>query len=115
VDLLFRHEGRYYILDWKSNRLDAGYDPAALAASMTASGYHLQYRIYTLATLRWLKQRLGRGFDACHHFGGVYYIYLRGLGRSKGSGIFYAPAQEIGAVANLEADLIRQLEACHGC
>jgi exodeoxyribonuclease V beta subunit len=115
VDLLFHHQGRYYILDWKSNRLADGYDPAAVATNMTASGYHLQYRIYTLATLRWLKRRLGRHFDVGRHFGGVYYIYLRGLNRCPGGGIFYAPPEEIGALANLEADLMRQLEACHGC
>jgi exodeoxyribonuclease V beta subunit len=115
VDLLFHHNGRYYLLDWKSNRLVDGYDPASVAAGMTASGYHLQYRIYTLAALRWLKRRLGQGFDVRKHFGGVYYLYLRGLGRSPGSGVFYAPPEAIGAVADLENDLMRQLEACHGC
>jgi len=65
--------------------------------------------------LRWLKRRLGQGFDARKHFGGVYYLYLRGLGRSPGSGVFYAPPEAIGAAADLENDLMRQLEACHGC
>jgi exodeoxyribonuclease V beta subunit len=115
VDLLFYHEGRYYLLDWKSNRLAEGYAPAAVEASMSASGYHLQYRIYTLATLRWLKRRLGRDFDPRRHFGGVYYLYLRGLGRSPGSGVFYAPLEAIGATPDLENDLLRQLEACHDC
>jgi exodeoxyribonuclease V beta subunit len=114
VDLLFQHDGRYYILDWKSNRLAQGYAPDALAASMAAADYHLQYRIYTLATLRWLSRRLGPAFDPRTHFGGVYYIYLRGMGRGPGSGVFYAPPEEIGAEAELERALRRQLEVGHG-
>jgi exodeoxyribonuclease V beta subunit len=114
VDLIFHHHGRYYILDWKSNRLPDGYDPEAVAASMAAADYHLQYRIYTLATLRWLALRLGGGFDPRAHFGGVYYIYLRGMGRAPGSGVYFAPPQEIGDPAALEDDLICQLEACRG-
>jgi exodeoxyribonuclease V beta subunit len=115
VDLLFHHKGRYYILDWKSNRLPDGYGPKAVAASMTAADYHLQYRIYTLAALRWLKLHLGDRFDPRIHLGGVYYIYLRGMGRAPGSGVFFAAPDEIGDPASLERDLVRRLEDCRGC
>ena len=115
IDLLFVHEGRYYILDWKSNRLDTGYGAESLAAGMDAAGYHLQYRIYTLAALRWLSLRLGPAFNASAHFGGVYYIYLRGMGRAPGSGVFFTPPASIGAVETLEAVLVRHLEGCHAC
>jgi exodeoxyribonuclease V beta subunit len=115
IDLLFVHQGRYYILDWKSNRLDAGYGGESLAAGMDAAGYHLQYRIYTLVALRWLALRLGPDFNPRAHFGGVYYIYLRGMGHAPGSGVFFAPPASIGAVEALEADLTLQLEGCHVC
>jgi exodeoxyribonuclease V beta subunit len=115
VDLVFHHDGRYYILDWKSNRLPGGYDPDAVAASMQAAEYGLQYRIYTLAVLRWMRLRLGDRFDPRTHFGGVYYIYLRGMGRAPGSGVHYAAPDEIGDLAALEGELTRQLEACRGC
>lgn len=115
IDLLFVHGGRYYILDWKSNRLEAGYHADSLAAGMDGAGYHLQYRIYTLAALRWLALEHGPGFDPQSHFGGVYYIFLRGMGRAPGSGVFFASPTAIGAVASLEVDLARQLGGCHVC
>lgn len=115
IDLLFLHGGRYYILDWKSNRLEAGYHVDSLTAGMDGAGYHLQYRIYTLAALRWLALQHGPGFDPQRHFGGVYYIFLRGMGRAPGSGVFFAPPTAMGAVETLEADLARQLGGCHVC
>ncbi len=113
VDLLFYHGGRYYILDWKSNYLADGYHADAIAAGMQAAGYHLQYRIYALATLRWLGRCMGPRFEPQAHFGGVFYIYLRGMGREPGSGVFYAPPERIGSLAELERDLGHQLERCH--
>ena len=62
IDLVFYWQGRYYIADWKSNRLEDGYDQAAMAREMAAAGYELQYQLYTIATLRWLKRPAGRPF-----------------------------------------------------
>jgi exodeoxyribonuclease V beta subunit len=76
IDLVFRREGRYYLLDWKSNRLDA-YDPASVQASMEEHRYDLQWKLYAVALDRWLKARLP-GYDPTRHFGGVIYLYLRG-------------------------------------
>jgi hypothetical protein len=60
VDLTYRHDGKWYVLDYKSNRLP-GYDAAALQRAMAHSEYDLQALIYTLALHRWLRFRLRDG------------------------------------------------------
>lgn len=81
IDLVFEHEGRFYIADYKSNHL--GSDPSqyqgeALQNAMLSHSYPLQYLIYSLALHRHLKQRLP-DYDPEQHFGGVYYLFLRGM------------------------------------
>ncbi|RUA03758.1 MAG: hypothetical protein DSY89_00120 [Deltaproteobacteria bacterium] len=105
VDLVFRYEGTYYIADWKSNYLADGYAIPALSASMDAADYRLQYRLYTVAVLRWLRQASGKHFDPRRHFGGVFYFYLRGMGISPGHGIYFVPPDEIGSLTSLEKTL----------
>ena len=81
VDLVFEHEGRWYVADYKSNWLghDAGaYTAEAMRDSVLQSRYDLQYAIYTLALHRQLKARLP-GYDYARHMGGVLYLYLRGV------------------------------------
>lgn len=105
IDLVFRHENKYYIADWKSNRLDTGYDLASMSASMDTADYHLQYRLYTVAVLRWLKRTLGKRFNADDQFGGAFYFYLRGMGAKTGEGIYYIPPAEVGSLKDLEASI----------
>lgn len=91
VDLFFEHGGKYYILDWKSNYLGdtlQDYDSASLQEAMTANNYHLQYHIYTVAVCKYLRFRLPQ-FDYDTHFGGVFYLFLRGVRKGKTTGIFY--------------------------
>ncbi|MGH7142815.1 MAG: UvrD-helicase domain-containing protein [Planctomycetota bacterium] len=95
VDLVFRRPGPtgpvYFLLDWKTNRLDGGYAPDALARSMTEENYLLQQRIYTWAVATWLQTRIP-DFNFDRHFGGAFYLYLRGLnGRDADAGVFQAP------------------------
>ncbi|QNP39403.1 exodeoxyribonuclease V subunit beta [Lysobacter solisilvae (ex Woo and Kim 2020)] len=79
IDLVYTlADGRTFLLDYKSNRLPA-YDPATLDAAMDDSEYTLQALIYTLALHRWLRFRLGADYDYERHFGGVRYLYCRGL------------------------------------
>lgn len=92
IDLLFEHKGKYYILDWKSNHLGNGpefYDREGMEQAMTGSNYHLQYMIYTVAAVRWLKTRIP-DFDYDKHFGGVIYLFLRGIRQGKDTGIYTA-------------------------
>ncbi len=81
IDLLFEHNGRFYVLDWKSNHLGDGpnqYGQAHLHAAMTVNGYHLQYLLYTVAVHRYLQQRMA-GYQYAKHFGGVLYLFVRGV------------------------------------
>ena len=81
IDLVFEHEGRYFIADWKSNHLGwqaADYRGAALDAAMLAHQYPLQALLYSVALHRWLRQRLP-GYQPQQHFGGVLYLFVRGL------------------------------------
>jgi len=81
IDLVYEHQGRWHVLDWKSNHLGwsaADYGPQAVRRAMDEQGYHLQYLLYTVALHRYLKQRL-RGYDYDTHFGGVSYLFVRGV------------------------------------
>jgi exodeoxyribonuclease V beta subunit len=86
IDLTYTAGGRWYVLDYKSNRLP-GYDRDALAAAMEHSGYDLQALIYTLALHRWLRFRLGERYDYARDFGGVRYLFCRGLAAGRGEGV----------------------------
>lgn len=84
MDLVLRHEGRYYVLDYKSNRLP-GYDPKQLQQAMLAHRYDVQAVLYVLALHRLLKSRL-TGYDFDQHIGGALYLFLRGVDQ-PGSGL----------------------------
>ncbi|EDY39671.1 exodeoxyribonuclease V, beta subunit [Cyanobium sp. PCC 7001] len=91
IDLVFCHQGRWWVADWKSNWLgERGadgqplhcgprhYGAAALAALMAANHYPLQAHLYLVALHRYLRWRL-RGYDPARHLGGYAYVFLRGL------------------------------------
>jgi len=81
IDLVFEHEGRWYVADYKSNYLGkdaAAYTDQAMRTSVLQSRYELQYAIYTLALHRQLRARLP-DYDYDTHMGGVLYLYLRGV------------------------------------
>ena len=85
IDLVAEHEGRYYVVDYKSNWLgpdDAAYSAEAMAREILAHRYELQYVLYLLALHRLLKLRLP-DYDYDRHVGGALYLFLRG---SHGAG-----------------------------
>jgi exodeoxyribonuclease V beta subunit len=87
IDLVFRKQGRFFLLDWKTNVLP-GYSPREVAQSMMECDYTRQFRLYVQALACWLGQ--GRGFDPMRDFGGIYYLYVRGLnGRDENAGVFF--------------------------
>ncbi|MFN9710078.1 MAG: UvrD-helicase domain-containing protein [Bacteroidota bacterium] len=91
IDLFFEHNGCYYLLDWKSNHLGnrpEDYHAAALAETMEAHNYYLQYYFYSLALYRYLRLRIP-GFDYSQQFGGVYYLFVRGMRKGTDYGIYY--------------------------
>ncbi|MEH0758581.1 exodeoxyribonuclease V subunit beta [Vibrio sp. 16] len=92
IDLVFEDKGKYYVLDWKSNHLGddvSYYHGEALKAAMADHRYDLQYQIYALALHRFLRSRLPN-YDYQQHFGGVYYLFLRGMDGESSHGIFSA-------------------------
>ncbi len=97
IDLVYVHEGRTYLLDYKSNQL-ADYGAAGLQQAMRAHEYDLQYLIYTLAVHRWLRFRRA-DYDYERDFGGVRYLFCRGLvasGDDAREGLFAArPARAL--------------------
>lgn len=86
IDMVFHFDGRFYLVDWKSNFLGTrveDYGHKAMAAAMEETFYILQYHIYTVAIHKYLKLRLP-GYNYKTHFGGIYYIFLRGVDTDRG-------------------------------
>ncbi|WP_159565804.1 exodeoxyribonuclease V subunit beta [Budvicia diplopodorum] len=96
IDLVFCWQGRYYLLDYKSNWLgdsSDAYTPEAMERAMCEHRYDLQYQLYSLALHRYLRHRIA-DYDYQHHFGGVFYLFLRGLEQDKPEqGVFYCRPQ----------------------
>ncbi len=89
IDLIFEMDNKFYILDWKSNYLGdklEDYTVDKLETVMQKELYVLQYYIYTLAVNQYLSKKIS-DYDYDTHFGGVYYLFLRGVGSN--SGIFF--------------------------
>jgi exodeoxyribonuclease V beta subunit len=92
MDMVFQHKQRYYLLDWKSNHLGyrvEDYGRSALKGAMERKLYPLQYLLYTVALNRYLSLRV-KGYHYTTHFGGVLYVFLRGVSPERGEeyGIF---------------------------
>lgn len=90
IDLICRYNGRYYIIDYKSNFLgfeDADYYAKSLTNAISQHQYDLQYLIYSVALKKFLDSRLPEeNFEIL--FGGVYYLFLRGMNGTIGSGVY---------------------------
>ena len=81
IDLVFEHEGRWFVLDWKSNHLGRtarDYGQPAMQTAMHAHGYTLQALLYCVALDRLLRLRLP-DYDPAQHLGGAVYLFVRGL------------------------------------
>ncbi|NQY26641.1 MAG: exodeoxyribonuclease V subunit beta [Piscirickettsiaceae bacterium] len=106
IDLVFEHQGRFYVVDYKSNHLgntEGNYQSDWLADAMVAHDYPLQYLIYSLALHRYLRLRLP-DYDPEQHLGGVYYLFIRGMHPDwNRAGIFYDKP---------DIELLDQLDRC---
>ena len=90
IDLIVEIKGKYFILDYKSNWLGkdvAAYQASMLKEAMATHHYYLQYLIYTVALHRYLRRCIA-DYHYDTHFGGVVYIFMRGLVADTESGIF---------------------------
>jgi exodeoxyribonuclease V beta subunit len=93
MDLVLQHDGRYWVADYKSNKLPS-YDSATLQDAVLHKRYEVQYVLYTLALHRLLKVRLP-GYDYAQHMGGAVYMFLRGI-HAEGAGVhLHRPPQAL--------------------
>jgi exodeoxyribonuclease V beta subunit len=93
IDLIFEHEGRYYLADYKSNHLGddvEAYRQGELGKAMSHGNYTLQYHLYLLALHRFLGLRK-RDYDYERDIGGVFYLFIKGMDPRRGPthGVFY--------------------------
>jgi exodeoxyribonuclease V beta subunit len=105
IDLVFEHDGRFYLADYKSNWLGAtpdAYRRPQLEKAMGREAYYLQYLVYCVALHRYLAARVA-GYRYEKHFGGVRYLFLRGMRPERGA--------ECGVYADLPPEpLIQELD-----
>ncbi|MGB1239948.1 MAG: PD-(D/E)XK nuclease family protein, partial [Pseudomonadales bacterium] len=98
IDLTLRRDGRYFVVDYKSNFLGdsvADYSIPAMETALVEHRYDFQFILYTLALHRLLKVRLVN-YDYDLHIGGVFYLFLRGMQPGSDSGVYYnKPAREL--------------------
>jgi exodeoxyribonuclease V beta subunit len=77
IDLVCEYQGRYYVMDYKTNYL-ADYQPESLVAAMREHNYGLQYWLYSVVLDLYLQNRL-QNYCYEEHFGGVRYLFVRGM------------------------------------
>jgi exodeoxyribonuclease V beta subunit len=92
VDLVCRYQGRYYVIDYKSNYLGAflhDYNQDKIRTAMGDHNYGLQYWIYTMVLHRFLAGTLSN-YSYEKNFGGVFYLFARGMKPGHpGNGVFF--------------------------
>lgn len=96
IDLIFMHDGKYYIVDYKTNYLGdhrSDYSPNRLHQAMMDAYYDVQYLIYTIALTRYLKSRM-KNFSYDEHFGGVFYLFVRGMNEDDNHGVYFTKPTE---------------------
>jgi exodeoxyribonuclease V beta subunit len=105
IDLVVEVDGRYWVLDYKTNALGPqrrDYAPEALAAAMRAHHYDLQYLIYTVALHRHLRQRLP-GYRAATHLGGAQYLFVRAMDPAEPATGVYCDQPDPALIEHLDA------------
>ncbi len=102
VDLVFRWQGRWYVADYKSNKL-AAYDPGAVAEAMQRNHYLLQAQLYSAAAQRHLRQRV-LDYDPEEHWGGALFLFVRGMrGTKDGSASVFFDRQSASLLQAVDA------------
>jgi len=107
IDLTVERDGRFFVLDYKTNWLGADfadYSPAGMRDSVRHHRYDLQYLIYAAALHRYLTRRLP-DYDPERHLGGVRYLFLRGMRPDAGESGIYSDRPDPALIRRL-ADLL---------
>jgi exodeoxyribonuclease V beta subunit len=108
VDLVFFWQGQYFIADYKSNHLGdklADYAPEQLIEVMSDSHYYLQYLLYVCAWHRHMQSRQGASYDYTRDFGGVLYLFIRGISSQQSNCGVYQDIPSIELIEALNATL----------
>ncbi len=109
IDMIFEYEGRYYLVDYKSNMLGSKkkdyHHTDQLAKIMAQEAYVLQYHLYVVALHRYLSVRLP-DYRYETHFGGVYYLFLRGIQPDWGTNYGIYRDKPTGALINQLSDYL---------
>ena len=85
IDLAFRKDGMFYIVDWKSNVLGPkpkDYRADVMDAEILAHKYHLQYTLYA-AVFHLHMRSLMPDWNYDQHFGGCHYLFMRSFGHDE--------------------------------
>ena len=109
IDLVFEADGRFHIVDYKTNHLgpnDRAYSDERIELAMEQALYPIQAAIYALALHRWLKSRL-TNYDPNKHLGDVMYLFCRGI-NAPNRGIWKRPMEAHGVLALEECCLCTQ-------
>ncbi len=91
IDFIFSWQNRFYWIDWKSNYLGASlidYQKDDMLTSIKQNSYDVQYLIYSEAVDRFLQYRI-KEYSYEQHFGGLFYIFLRGINTQNDNGIWF--------------------------
>ncbi len=107
MDLFFQYQGKYYVIDWKSNRLDGNAEsfvPERIRQEMGKNFYFIQYLLYLLAVVRFVRFHLGRMDEQIYQekIGGVFYIFMRGAVLGKTENCVFYDLPPYGLIMDLE-------------
>lgn len=101
IDLICEYQGLFYVMDYKTNRLP-DYKPETLTHAMREHNYGLQYWLYTVVLHRYLQHRLP-DYDYETHFGGVRYLFVRGMQPDEAMSGIYQNRPDLAKVEALAA------------
>ena len=96
IDLIFKRGEYYSILDWKSDSLNeeegfTSYSDYSNLKDHTSKHYAIQRVLYSYTLVKYLNnvyndKSLEETFN--NHFGGIYYVYLKGCNKDSFNGIY---------------------------
>jgi exodeoxyribonuclease V beta subunit len=87
IDLVCFYQGKYYLIDYKSNYLD-DYSSAGMIEAMRTHNYGLQAWLYSVVLTSFLQEKVPE-YNYRSHFGGVLYLFVRGMASDRpGSGVY---------------------------
>ena len=95
IDLIIRRGEYYSVLDWKSDSLnDEEFDSYAKAESLKEhvdNRYAIQRVLYSYVLIKWLQAQYKDKTEEQifqEHFGGVYYVFLKGCNAGLSNGVY---------------------------